>query len=262
MKRIFAILAAAAALCACGPRLVILHTNDTHSHFDPLRDGTGGIIERAAFVDSVRKANGAGKVLLLHAGDFNQGTTYYTLLHGRLEVDMINALGYDAIVLGNHEFDDGIEDLTERVKDIKCPVLCANLDLRTFELGKYVKPYTILNRGGMKIGIIGLETDISTCVSKTIVSRIPQLDPVKEANRWADHLRNTEKCDLVILLSHQGYEEDHANAARISNVDLVIGGHTHLFVDSLSYVKDPTGYDTPIITDGCWGLEMGELKIW
>ena len=262
MKKILTILAAAAAICACGPRLVILHTNDTHSHFDPLRDGTGGIIERAAFVDSVRKANGPDKVLLLHAGDFNQGTTYYTLLHGRLEVDMINALGYDAVVLGNHEFDDGIEDLASRVKDIKCPVLCANLDLRTFELGKYVKPYTIVKKGGMKIGIIGLETDISTCVAKTISSRIPQLDPVKEANRWSDYLKNTEKCDLVILLSHQGYEEDHVNAASISNVDLVIGGHTHLFVDSLSYVKDPTGYDTPIITDGCWGLEMGELKIW
>jgi len=262
MKRILTILAAAAALCACGPKLVIVHTNDTHSHLDPLRDGRGGIIERAAFVDSVRNADGADKVLLLHAGDFNQGSSYYTELHGRLEVEMINAMGYDAITLGNHEFDDGIEDLTSRVKDIKCPVLCANLDLRTFELGEYVKPYTIVEKGGMKIGIIGLEADISTCVAKTISSRIPQLDPVREANRWAEHLRDTEKCDLVILLSHQGYEEDHANAALIKNVDLVIGGHSHTFVDSLSYVDDPTGYKTPIITDGCWGLEMGIVKLW
>ena len=262
MKRLLTVLAAAAALCACGPKLVIVHTNDTHSHLDPLRDGTGGIIERAAFVDSVRAANGAGKVLLLHAGDFNQGSSYYTQLNGRLEVDMVNAMGYDAIALGNHEFDNGIEDLTERVKDIKCPVLCANLDLRSFELGQYVKPYTILQRGGMKIGIIGLEADISTCVSKTIVSRIPQLDPVEETNRWSDYLKNTEKCDLVILLSHQGYEEDQANAAQIKNVDVVVGGHSHTFVDELKYVEDPTGYPTPIITDGCWGLEMGVLKIW
>ena len=262
MKRILTILVAAAALCACGPRLVIVHTNDTHSHFDPLRDGTGGIIERAAFVDSIRKAHGEDRVLLLHAGDFNQGSSYYTELHGRLEVDMVNAMGYDAVALGNHEFDEGIESLTDRIKDINCPVLCANLDLRSFELGQYVKPYAIIEKAGMKIGVIGLEADISTCVAKTISSRLPQLDPVREANRWSDYLRNTEKCDLVILLSHQGYEEDHANAALVKDVDIVIGGHTHTFVDGLSYVEDPTGYQTPIITDGCWGLEMGVLKIW
>ncbi len=262
MKRLFAIFAAAAALCACGPRLVILHTNDTHSHFDPLRDGRGGIIERAAFVDSVRKANGPDKVLLLHAGDFNQGTSYYTELKGSLEVEMINAMGYDAIALGNHEFDDGIEDLTERVKKINCPVVCANLDLRSFELGEYVKPYTIVEKAGMKIGIIGLEADISTCVAKPISSRIPQLDPVRETNHWSEHLRNVEHCDLVLLLSHQGYEEDQANAALIKGVDIVVGGHSHTFVDGLVYVEDPNGYKTPIITDGCWGLEMGEIKLW
>jgi 5'-nucleotidase len=262
MKRIIAILAAVAALCACGPKLVIVHTNDTHSHLDPLRDGRGGIIERAAFVDSVRKAEGCDKVLLLHAGDFDQGTSYYTELHGRLEVEMINAMGYDAITLGNHEFDDGIEDLTSRMKDINCPVVCCNLDLSSFELGQYVKPYAIVEKGGMKIGIIGLEADISTCVSKTISSRIPQLDPVKETNRWADHLRNTENCDMVILLSHQGWEEDIANAALIKGVDLVIGGHSHTFVDGFEYVEDPDGHKTPIITDGCWGLEMGVVKYW
>jgi 5'-nucleotidase len=175
---------------------------------------------------------------------------------------MIDAMCYDAVALGNHEFDDGIESLTERVKGINCPVLCANLDLRSFELGQYVKPYTIVEKGGMKIGIIGLEADISTCVSKTISSRIPQLDPVKETNRWAKHLRENEHCDMVILLSHQGYEEDHANAALIQGVDLVVGGHSHTFVDDLSYVEDPSGHRTPIITDGCWGLEMGIIKIW
>ena len=255
-------LAAAAALCACGPKLVIVHTNDTHSHFDPLRDGRGGIIERAAFVDSVRAAEGADKVLLLHAGDFNQGTSYYTQLHGRLEVEMINAMGYDAITLGNHEFDDGIEDLASRVKDIKCPVICANLDLSSFGLGEYVKPYCIVRKAGKKIGIIGLEADISTCVAKTISSRIPQLDAVEVTNKWAEYLRGTENCDMVILLSHQGYQEDHENASRIKGVDLVVGGHSHTFVDGLSYVDDAAGSSTPIITDGCWGLEMGIVKLW
>ena len=262
MKRVFAILAAAAALCACGPKLVIVHTNDTHSHFDPLRDGTGGIIERAAFIDSVRRAEGESKVLFLHAGDFDQGTSYYSQMHGRLEVDMVNAMKYDAIALGNHEFDDGIEDLTSRVKDIQCPVVCANLDLSSFELGAYVKPYCIVNKGKLKIGIIGLEADISTCVSKTISSRIPQLDPVEVTNKWADYLRNEEKCDMVILLSHQGWDEDHANAPNIKGVDLVVGGHSHTFVDGLSFVEDLEAKQVPIITDGCWGLEMGIIKIW
>ncbi|MBO4742026.1 MAG: metallophosphoesterase [Bacteroidales bacterium] len=262
MKRVFAILAAAAALCACGPKLVIVHTNDTHSHFDPLRDGTGGIIERAAFIDSVRRAEGESKVLFLHAGDFDQGTSYYSQMHGRLEVDMVNAMKYDAIALGNHEFDDGIEDLTSRVKDIQCPVVCANLDLSSFELGEYVKPYCIVNKGKLKIGIIGLEADISTCVSKTISSRIPQLDPVEVTNKWADYLRNEEKCDMVILLSHQGWDEDHTNAPKIKGVDLVVGGHSHTFVDGLSFVEDLEAKQVPIITDGCWGLEMGIIKIW
>lgn len=262
MKKVLFILAAVAALCACGPRLVIVHFNDTHSHLDPLRDGRGGIIERAAFVDSVRKAVGSDKVLLLHAGDFDQGTSYYSQMHGRLEVKMINALQYDALTLGNHEFDDGIEDLTERMRDVKCPVVCANLDLSSFELGQYVKPWCIVNKGGMKIGIIGLEADISTCVSKTVSSRIPQLDPVDETNKWAKYLREEEKCNMVILLSHQGYEpEDQENAAKIKGVDLVVGGHSHTFVDDFVYVKDAEGKSVPIITDGCWGLEAGVIKV-
>ena len=257
------VLVVAAALCACGPKLVILHTNDTHSHMDPLRDGTGGIIERAAFVDSVRRAEGAGKVLLLHAGDFNQGTTYYSQLHGELEVNMVNAMKYDAVALGNHEFDDGIENLTERVRRIECPVVCANLDLSSFELGKYVTPYTIINRGGMKIGIIGLEADISTCVAKPISSRIPQLDAVEVVNKWSDFLHNEEKCDMVILLSHYGYEpDDQEIMPKLRGIDLVVGGHSHTFVDDFVYIEDADQRPVPLITDGCWGLQMGMIKVY
>ena len=262
-------MAAAAALCACGPKLVILHTNDTHSHLDPLRDGRGGIIERAAFVDSVREAEGFDKVLLLHAGDFNQGTSYYTQLHGRLEVKMINAMHYDAVTLGNHEFDDGIEDLTERLREIECPVVCANLDLSSFELGRYVKPYAIVNKAGMKIGIIGLEADISTCVAKSTSSRIPQLDPVEVTNKWAKFLREEEHCDMVILLSHFGYvgepegtPDDQSIMPGIKGVDLVVSGHSHTFVDDFIYVDDLDGKPVPIITDGCWGLDMGMIKVY
>ena len=268
MKKTFIVLAAALlALSACNrPKLVILHTNDTHSHFEPIRggedNGRGGVIERAAFVDSVRTVYGKDKVLLLHAGDFSQGSPYFTELGGVLEMNTINDFAYDCVTLGNHEFDNDIEALTERVKMLKdTKVVCANLDLSPFELGEDVKPYAILQRAGLKIGVIGLESDISTAVTKTVASRMQQLDNVEVTNRWADYLHDTEKCDLVILLSHAGYDVDQLIVPQTRWVDLVIGGHTHTFVDDFLYVKNARGKDVPIITDGKWGLEMGQINV-
>ena len=266
-KSLIALAAALMAVCACQqPKLVILHTNDTHSHFEPLRggadDGHGGAIERAAFVDSVRTAVGRDRVLLLHAGDFSQGSPYFTELNGAMEPMVINDMAYDCTTLGNHEFDNDIEALTERIKSLTVTkVVCANLDLSPFELGEYVKPYAILERGGMKIGIIGLEADISTAVTKAVSSRMDQLDNVEVTNRWADYLHDTEKCDLIILLSHAGYDVDQEIVPETRWVDLVIGGHTHTFVDDFLYVKNARGKEVPIITDGKWGLEMGQINI-
>ena len=269
MRKSLIILAAAAlAVCACQrPRLVILHTNDTHSHFEPLRGGeydhAGGVIERAAFVDSIRTVYGKDRVLLLHAGDFSQGSSYFTELGGVLEMNTINGFAYDCVTLGNHEFDNDIEALTERLKMLnpETKVVCANLDLSPFELGKYVQPYTIINRAGLKIGIIGLEADISTAVTKTVSSRMQQLDNVEVTNKWADYLHETEKCDLIILLSHAGYDVDQLIVPQTRWVDLVIGGHTHTFVDDFLYVKNALGKEVPIITDGKWGLEMGQINV-
>ena len=267
MKKLLAILAAAAAMCACNrtPSLVILHVNDTHSHNEPERSGLnaghGGVIERAAFLDSVRLANGESRVMLLHAGDFSQGSSYFTRYDGELEIDVINAMRYDCVALGNHEFDNGIEALAGRLERLSCPVVCANLDLSTFEVGKFISPCTIVEKGDYKVGVIGLAPDITTCVAKDISSRIPQLDPVVETNRWAALLKE-QGCYPIILLSHQGYAEDQANAALIRNVDLVIGGHSHTVVDGFIYVRDADGKEIPIITDGCHGLEMGEIKLY
>lgn len=267
-KGMILLAAAALAVCACQqPKLVILHTNDTHSHFEPLRggddSGVGGSIERAAFVDSIRTAYGKDRVLLLHAGDFSQGSPYFSELGGVLEPRVINDMQYDCVTLGNHEFDNDIEALTERIKTIRpeTKVVCANLDLSPFELGEYVKPYAILQRGGMKIGVIGLESDISTNVSKTVCDRLQQLDNVEVVGRWSDYLHNTEKCDLVILLSHLGYEEDQALIPQTRWIDLVVGGHSHTFVDDFVYVPDADGKPVPIITDGRWGLEMGQVTV-
>ncbi len=264
MKKLFILLALCLCIPACQPKLVIIHTNDTHSHFDPIRggenDGKGGIIERAAFVDSIRSVYPAGKVLMLHAGDFNQGSSYYSELGGRLEPEMVNALGYDCITLGNHELDEGIESLAERLSRINCPVVCANCEFPKV-LQEHVSPYAVITKGRMRIGIIGMEADIDKMVAAPTGQRIRQLDNVEVINKWAAHLRKEEKCKLVILLSHMGYYEDQEIVPHTSGLDLVIGGHSHTFVDDLVYVNDADGKKIPIITDGCWGLEMGLLKI-
>lgn len=267
MKKI-ALFAAVLLMCACArePRLVIIHVNDTHSHLEPERGtdlaGHGGVIERAAFVDSVRNAMGEDRVMLVHAGDFNQGSSYYSQFGGDLEIGLVNALGYDCITLGNHEFDNGIEDLERRFESIKCPVVCANLDLSPFKGLECVKPYAIIEKGGMKIGVIGLDADLTECVSKLTSSRIPQLDPVEVTNKWSAYLNDVEKCDLVMVLSHQGYEEDHAIAAASHGLDLIIGGHSHTRVDGIDYVRDLDKKKVPIVTDWLWGLEFGEVKIY
>jgi len=265
MKKSALILAAALVLGACTPqpKLVIVHVNDTHSHYEPDRngkyEGMGGIIERAAFVDSVRKAN-PGRTLVLHGGDFCQGTSYFTVLEGAVEIDMMNAIGYDVAALGNHEFDNGIEALTERVAKMKTPMVCANLDLAPFELGKYVKPYVILERGGMKIGVIGITSDLSTNVSRTISSRIQQLDAAEAVNKNVDIIRDS--CDLVILLSHYGFDEDKELVPKTHGIDLVVGAHSHVFMDDMEDLVDSEGLPVPMITDGCYGREVGVIKLW
>jgi len=265
MRRLVYILGLSLALAACsGPRLVIVHCNDTHSHFDPVKggvsDGKGGIIERAAFVDSVRAKYGS-KMLLLHAGDFNQGTTYYSELKGSLEPKMVNAMGYDCLTLGNHELDDGLESLYNRLSQINCPIVCANCEFPA-PLNNIIEPYTIIKRNGLKIGIIGMLSDVSTNVANTIASRVQQLDNAKVVNEWAPYLKNDEGCDMVILLSHLGYDNDQALVPQIRCVDIIVGGHSHTFVDDFIYVTDADGKQVPIITDGCFGVEMGEIKVY
>ena len=270
-KLITAVVTAMLVACsgASAQKLTIMHFNDTHSHLEPERAGKsagrGGVIERAALVDSVRNAVGRRNFLLLHAGDFNQGTSYYTTLGGMLEVGLVNALGYDVITLGNHEFDDGIEHLGRRLAGLKCPVVCSNYDFSQFELGKYVKPYVVLKRGGMRIGIFGMLTDITKVVERTIADRLPKFDDVETADRWASYLKNEKKCDIVIALTHLGLENedfmdpDLVRATR--NIDLVVGGHSHTFIKDIVYENNIDGKPVPIVQNGCWGLDTAELSI-
>lgn len=242
-------------------RLTVLHTNDTHSHMDPERDGRGGVIERAVFIDSVRTADGRRNVLLLDAGDWDQGSSYFTILNGDLEVEVLNAMGYDALVLGNHEFDNGIDELARRVKAIKGDVLCCNYDFSEFKLGKYVKPYAVYRRGGYKIGVVGLLCNVGSVVAADISEKLVFQDPVEAAGKWATYLKEKKHCDLVIVLSHMGYKEDCVFVSKSRNIDLVVGGHSHTDLRGPTMVNDLDGNPVPVVQDYRWGTYVGRISI-
>lgn len=263
-KAIFAALLLLAT--SCSPKLTIVHFNDTHSHIEPVRTedsnpGKGGVIERAVIIDSIRRADGADKVLLLHAGDFNQGSSYYTTFGGTLEARLVNAFGYDCITLGNHEFDNGLEDLAARLKTIKCPVVCANIDFKGTPLEDLVVPCTIIEKKDMRIGIIGMAPDLSTNVAHSVAAGIKQENDLLALWHWEDYLHRVEKCDLIILLSHMGYDRDMVVAPNTHYVDIIVGGHSHTFLDDFTWMKNARAKKIPIIQDGCWGLQTGVIKV-
>lgn len=245
--------------------LTIIHFNDTHSHVDPERsgeyEGRGGAIEQAAYIDSVRRADGKRNVLLLHAGDFSQGSSYFTELGGDMEIDILNAAKYDVVTLGNHEFDNGPAELARRLRSLKPEVVCANYDFSGTPLDGLVNPYVILKRAGKKIGIIGLLTDISRVVDKSLISDLEYQDPSEVVNRYAEYLKKEKGCDLVLCLSHLGYSEDKELASQIRNVDLIVGGHSHTSLDEIKVVTDLDGKQVRIVQNGCWGLNAANLKI-
>lgn len=249
--------------------LTILHMNDTHSHIDPERSGKyigmGGVIEQAAYIDSVRNAEGCGNVMLLHAGDFSQGTSYFTELHGDIEIDVLNAMDYDAICLGNHEFDNGMEELARRLSSLDVPVVCANYDFTGTPLESLVRPYVTIKKAGRKIGVIGLLTDVSEVVDSGIAAQLKYQNPADVTNRYASYLKEEEGCDLVICLTHLGYENeaytDRELSAIIRNVDVIVGGHSHTLLKDLKKFKDLDGKDVVVVTDWKWGLRIGKLTV-
>jgi 5'-nucleotidase len=270
MKRIFTLLfVSMIAFAVSAQDLTILHLNDTHSHIEPEKSGAnkgfGGVIEQAAYIDSVRCADGKGNVLLLHAGDFSQGSSYFTELNGNLEIDILNAMKFDAVCLGNHEFDNGFEEIARRLRNLEVPVVCANYDFTGCALEDLVQPYVVLKKAGKRIGVIGLLTDVSTVVERKVADKLKYLNPIEAANRYAEYLKNEKKCDLVICLSHLGYDgepyTDVELAAQTSNVDVIVGGHSHTKLKDKVLVKNLEGDDVVIVQDGKWGLKVGRLDI-
>lgn len=245
--------------------LTILHLNDTHSHIDPQRAGEdmghGGVIEQAVYIDSVRQAEGKGNVLLLHGGDFSQGTSYFTELEGNIEIDVLNAAGYDVVTIGNHEFDNGPVDLARRLRNLKAEVVCANYDFTGSALEGLVKPYAIVKKAGKKIGVIGLLTDISRVVDRTLIQGLEYQDPVPIVSRYAKYLKEEKGCDLVVCLSHLGYDEDCEVAGMTEGVDVFVGGHSHTWLDEKTVLKNTDEEDVVVVQSGKWGLIIGHLTV-
>ena len=274
MKKIFlSIIAFAAVTTLAAQDLTILHLNDTHSHIEPERlgdiKGHGGIIEQAIYISEVREELGRKNVLLLHAGDFSQGTSYFTELKGQIEIDNLNAMGYDAVTLGNHEFDNGMEALAGRLKQLNCPVVCANYDFSATPLADVVKPYAIVKKAGKKIGIIGVLTDVSTVVDKSLNKGLEFQNPIPIVQEYADYLRNVKGCDLITCLTHLGDKASKSKGALIdqdlvagtTGIDIVIGGHAHTKIDQMEVWNNAAGEDVVYVTDGGWGLEVGRLDV-
>lgn len=275
MKRILTILTIAVAVtltaAAKGRQLLILHTNDTHSCVLPLNPnladtmlaGRGGFLRRAAMIDQMRKED--KDLLLLDSGDFSQGSPYYTMFKGDVETELMNIMGYDAATIGNHEFDFGLENMARIFRKAKFPIVCANYDFTGTVVEGLVKPYVIIKRKGVRIGIFGLSPKLDGLVMASTCAGVRYSDPIKTANVVADKLKNEEKCDVVICLSHLGWDEAGLNdmemMAKTRNIDLVLGGHSHSYFKTLNHVRNLDGKDVPNDQNGKHGIFVGKITL-
>lgn len=255
-----------------GDNLVILHTNDTHSQIDPNDKGQGGILRRKVLIDSVRGAE--PNVLLVDAGDAVQGTLYFTLYKGEVERKMMNALGYDIQILGNHEFDNGVESLAEQWKLVNAEKLTSNYDLRGTALEGLFKPYTIRRYGDKSVGVIALNLDPLGMIAADKSEGVVYLDAVKAANALAWYLKNVEHVDAVVAVSHVGYDTENPptpsdlDIARNSeDIDIIIGGHSHTLINPDSdktpeyKVLNAVGDSVLVVQTGSRGVNLGMVTL-
>lgn len=268
MKRIplYIVLCPFVLLLACTPQdhLTILHTNDTHSQVEPKSNGLGGYARRMGLIAEERKAD--PNLLLVDAGDFCQGTPYFNFYHGRVELDAMNRMRYDAATLGNHEFDNGLDTLAAVLKTAHFPIVCANYDFTGTVMEGVVKTSTIVRKGGLKIGIFGLGCDPKGIISDKNFAPAVYLDPYPVAQRVADELR-AKGCDMVVCLSHMGtYGKadgdvcDVSLAKKTRGIDVIIGGHTHQVYDHLR-VANLDGDSIPLCQMGKSGVYLGKIVL-
>lgn len=254
--------------------LFIVHTNDTHSQIEPVnplssnreRADKAGYLRRAGLIDMLRDDH--PDLLLVDCGDFSQGSAYYNLYKGEVEVRLMNAMGYDAATIGNHEFDFGLENMARIFRMARFPILCCNYDFDSTPLSGLVKPATVIERGGLRIGLLGVCPRLEGLVQTANYEGVNYLDPVARAQAVADSLRQQEHCDLVIALSHLGWDAglsddmcDQRFIAATRGIDLVIGGHSHTYFEQPRYVGNADGQPVPCNQMGKSGQWVGTLTL-
>lgn len=252
-------------------QLVILHTNDTHSCIMPLNSnladtalaGRGGFLRRMALIEDER-AKTPG-LLLIDSGDFSQGSPYYNFYKGEVEVELMNRMGYDVATIGNHEFDFGLENMARIFRMAKFPIVCANYDFTGTSVEGLVKPYTIIKRNGLKIGLFGLSPQPKGLVDTTKFVGVKYLDPVETARRMAALLKTKKRCDVIICVSHLGWEDEELTDQMLvpatRDIDIVLGGHSHTYMKTLQYVKNVDGKDVPVDQNGKHGIWIGRIVL-
>ncbi len=250
-------------------KLTILHTNDVHSRIDPFPKndpkypGMAGVARRAALIKKIRAAE--PNVLLLDAGDIFQGTPYFNLYGGELEFKLMSEMGYDAATIGNHDFDNGIEALDKQLPHATFPFINLNYDFTDTPLESKVLPYKIFHKGGLTIGVIGVGIELDGLVDRRLYGNTVYRNPLQMANDTAFVLKNNLKCDLVICLSHLGYKysekkiSDEVLAQESLYIDLIIGGHTHTFLDEPVRYKNKLNKEVLVAQVGWAGIRLGRV---
>lgn len=257
-------------LTASGQKqLVILHTNDTHSTIYPLNPnladtalaGRGGFLRRIAMLKEERQKH--PDLLLFDSGDFCQGSPYFTMYKGDVEVGLMNRMGYDAGTIGNHEFDFGLENMARLFRNLNFPIVCSNYDFTGTVAEGVVKDYIILKRNGLKIGVFGLSPKLDGLVAADNCQGVKFLDPIAEAKRVVAILKK-KKCDVIICISHLGWSaldtvDDQRLIPATNGIDLVLGGHSHTYFEKLRYVKNLDGKEIPVDQNGKHALYVGKM---
>ncbi len=250
-------------------KIVILHTNDVHSHIDPFPandpkyGGLGGVARRAALVQEIRSKE--PNVLLIDAGDIYQGTPYFNKFGGELELKLMSKMGYDASAIGNHDFDNGIQGIVKQLPNATFPLLCANYDFSDTALNGKTEAYKIFVKDGIRIGVFGIGIELDGLVDKRMYENTRYLNPLEKAAEMSILLKHEKKCDIVICLSHLGFSYENKKISDVvlakesKNIDLIIGGHTHTFLDKPVEYSNREGKKVCVAQVGWAGIKLGKI---
>ena len=252
-------------------KLLLVHTSDTHSCIEPIspnfgdtaQAGKGGYLRRVALFDKIRQEH--PEALFLDCGDFSQGSVYYNLYHGEVEVKLMNLMRYDACTIGNHEFDFGLDNLARLIRMAHFPFVCCNYDFTGTPCEGLVRPYIIIERAGRRVGIFGVCPQPEGLITGKNFEGMRYTRPAQAAQPVIDRLRNEEACDLVVCLSHLGWKDDPDMdkdfVRSTTGIDVLLGGHSHTYFDEPQYLRDKKGHEVIVDHQGKNARFVGLIEV-